>query len=156
MIRHLTTLVLVLFLAVPAAQAQQVAAAQQKMAALQAEVAQGKQAYISRVLALDPAEQAAFWPIYDKTQEELADLAERRRANAAAVTYGLRTAIDEDDAEDLADEAVAIELDQAKLMERTYRALSRSVSPRTALAYIQAETRLVTLLRYEITGSQLP
>ncbi len=156
MIRYLIPVVLALFLAAPAAHAQQVAVAQQKMAALQAEVAQGKQAYISRVLALDPAEQAAFWPIYDSVQDELAALAERRRSNAAAITYGLRAAIDKKDAEDLADEAVEIEIEQAKLMERTYRALSRGVSPRTALAYIQAETRLVLLLRYEIAGSQLP
>lgn len=156
MSRSILTLALALSLAVPAAFAQQAGNAAQKMAALQAEVAQGKQAYISRELAMDPAEQAAFWPVYDKVQEELAQLAERRRANAAAISYGTRSEIDEDDAEDLADEAVAIEVDQAKLMERTYRTLSRTIAPRKALAYVQAEARLATLQRYEIAGSQLP
>ncbi|KFN41511.1 hypothetical protein [Arenimonas metalli] len=156
MSRSILTLALALSLAVPAAFAQSSGNGAQKMAALQAEVAQGKQAYISRQLAMDPAEQAAFWPVYDKVQEDLADLAERRRANAAAVTAGLRTELDEDDAEELADEAVAIEVDQAKLMERTYRTLSRVVAPRKALAYVQAESRLATLQRYEIAGSQLP
>lgn len=156
MSRSILTLALALSLAVPAAFAQQAGNAAQKMAALQAEVAQGKQAYISRELAMDPAEQAAFWPVYDRVQEELAQLAERRRANAAAISYGTRSEIDEDDAEDLADEAVAIEVDQAKLMERTYRTLSRAIAPRKALAYVQAEARLATLQRYEIAGSQLP
>jgi hypothetical protein len=154
--RSIPALVLALSLFAPAAFAQQGANAAQKMVALQAEVAQGKQAYISRQLAMDPAEQAAFWPVYDKVQEELAELAERRRANAAAVAYGLRTDLDEDDAEDLADEAVSIEVDQARLMERTYRALSRTIAPKKALAYVQAEARLATLQRYEIAGSQLP
>jgi hypothetical protein len=155
MIRFVYALVLALSFLAPAAFAQATPAAQ-KMAALQVEVAQGKQAYISRELALDPAEQAAFWPVYDRVQEDLAALAERRRANAAAVSYGLRSAIDEDDAEDLADEAVAIEVDQARLLERTYRTLSRSIPPQKALAYVQAEARLAALLRYEIAGSQLP
>lgn len=149
-------LALALALAAPAAFAQSSGNAAQKMAALQAEVAQGKQAYISRQLAMDPAEQAAFWPVYDRVQQELEDLAERRRANAAAVTFGLRAELDEDDAEELADEAVAIEVDQAKLMERTYRTLSRLVAPKKALAYVQAEARLAALQRYEIAGAQLP
>lgn len=156
MIRSILTLVLALSLGAPAAFAQQAGSGAQKMAALQAEVAQGKQAYMSRQLAMDPAEQAAFWPVYDKVQEELAALAERRRANAVAVAIGLRSALDEKDAEDLAEEAVSIEVDQAKLMERTFRALSRTIAPQKALAYVQAEARLATLQAHEIAGSQLP
>jgi len=156
MSRSIPTLVLFLALVAPAAFAQQGASAPQKMAALQAEVAQGKQAYVSRQLALDPAEQAAFWPVYDSVQEDLAKLAERRRRNAAAYVASTRTELDKKDAENLADEAVAIEMDQAKLLERTYRNLSRSLPPHKAMDYVQLEARLATLLRYEITATTLP
>lgn len=154
MFRTLPTLALLAALAAPAALAQDAGAAQ-RMAALQAEVAQGKQAYMSRLLALDPAEQAAFWPVYDKLQEDLAQLAERRRRNAVATAAGLRSELGKGNAEDLAKEAVAIEVDQARLMERTYRTLSRLLPPAKALAYVDAETRLTVLLRYDVAGSQL-
>jgi hypothetical protein len=152
MIRFAPTLVLALALAAPAVSAQAVDA-QQKMAAFQAEVAQGKQAYVSRQLSLDSAEQAAFWPVYDKMQEALAELAERRRANAAAYAAALGGAADAGTAEDVAEEAVAIEMDQAELFERAYKDLSRDLGAREAMAYVQIEARLATLLRYEVAAS---
>lgn len=155
MIRFLSVLVLGLALLAPAASAQAVDA-HQKMAAFKAEVAQGKQAYVSRQLALDSAEQAAFWPVYDKMQEALAELAQRRRDNAAAyaaLVGDAADADDADDAEDIAEEAVAIEMDQAELFERAFKDLSRDLGPRQALAYVQVEARLATLLRYEVAAS---
>lgn len=152
MIRFLSVLVLGLALLAPAASAQAVDA-HQKMAAFKAEVAQGKQAYVSRQLALDSAEQAAFWPVYDKMQEALAELAQRRRDNAAAYAALVGDAADADDAEDVAEEAVAIEMDQAELFERAFKDLSRDLGPRQALAYVQVEARLATLLRYEVAAS---
>ncbi|HEU0154068.1 MAG TPA: hypothetical protein VFQ84_12065 [Arenimonas sp.] len=152
MIRFLSVLMLGLALLAPAASAQAVDA-HQKMAAFKAEVAQGKQAYVSRQLALDSAEQAAFWPVYDKMQEALAELAQRRRDNAAAYAALVGDAADADDAEDIAEEAVAIEMDQAELFERAFKDLSRDLGPRQALAYVQVEARLATLLRYEVAAS---
>lgn len=152
MIRTLTALVLGLAVCAPAASAQALDA-HQKMTALQAEVAQGKQAYVSRQLALDSAEQAAFWPVYDKVQEALAELAERRRANARAYVAAVAGNADEDAAEDVAEEAVAIDMEQAELFERTFKDLSRDLGARQALAYVQVEARLAAALRYEVAAS---
>ncbi|GAB2495461.1 hypothetical protein [Arenimonas alkanexedens] len=153
MFRCLSALLLALCLTAPAAFAQQLSEADQKMAALRAEVAQGKQAYVSRQLTLNSAEQAAFWPVYDEVQEGLASLAERRRANAAAYVSVVVGAADEDDAEDVTAEALAIERDQAKLFERAYKDLSKGLSSKQSMAYLQLEARLVTLLRYELAAS---
>jgi Spy/CpxP family protein refolding chaperone len=155
MIRSASTLMLALALAAPAVSAQAVDA-REKMAAFQAEVTQGKQAYVSRQLSLDSAEQAAFWPVYDKMQEALAELAERRRENAAAYVAAVGNAADEGAAEDVAEEAVAIEIEQAELLERAYKDLSRDLGAREAMAYVQIEARLATLLRYEVAAASLP
>lgn len=126
---------------------------QARMAELRAALAPGKQVFIARQMALTPAEEAEFWPIYDDHQKGLAELAERRRENVAAVARAVTGTVDEDDAEDLAQDAVSIEADTARLLERTQGRITRAIAPAKALKYLALELKLAALVRYEAAAS---
>lgn len=120
-----------------------------RMTELRAALAPGKQVFIARQMALDPAEEAEFWPIYDDHQRGLAELAERRRENNAGLAHAAAGAVDEDDADDLVEEVVSIEADEARLFERTQGRMSRAIAPAKALKYLALELKLAALARYE-------
>lgn len=148
MFRTLTALALTLALAAPAlAQTAEPAA---HMAELKSLLAPGKQVFISRQMALTPAEEAEFWPVYDAHQSELADLVQRRRE--AAASYTRVASLDEDEAGDLAEELAEIDLDEARLNEETYSRLSKLLPAAKALKYLQLERQVSTLLRYELAA----
>lgn len=124
-----------------------------QMTELRAALAPGKQVFIARQMALTPAEEADFWPIYDEHQKGLAELATRRRENIAALARAAGGAVDEDEAEDLANEALAIEADQAQLLERTQGRMNRALPPSKALKYLALELKLAALVRYEAAAA---
>ncbi|MBW8369153.1 MAG: hypothetical protein K0M70_15010 [Arenimonas sp.] len=121
---------------------------QARMNELRAALAPGKQIFIARQMNMTPAEEAGFWPIYDEHQAGLAELATRRRENFAALAAAT-DAMDEDDAEDLASDALAIAADEARLFDRTHGRMSRAVSQAKALKYLGLELKLAALARYE-------
>lgn len=125
---------------------------QARMSELRAALAPGKQVFIARQMSLSPAEEAEFWPIYDEHQKGLAELADRRRNNIAGLVRASGSAVDDDDAEDLAREAVSIELDEARLFERTEGRLRRAIAPAKALKYLGLELKLAALARYEASA----
>ncbi len=125
---------------------------QANMSALRAALAPGKQVFIARQMALSTAEEAGFWPIYDEQQSGLAELAARRRANIAGLAAAT-DATDEDDADDLAKEALAIEADEARLLERTHARMARAIGQAKALKYLRMELKLAALARYEAAAA---
>ncbi|TNJ35312.1 hypothetical protein [Arenimonas terrae] len=149
MFRTLSALALAVLLAAPVlAQTADPAA---HMAGLQAQLAPGKQVFTARQMALTPAEEADFWPVYDAHQSELAGLVQRRREAAAA--YARLSTLDEDEIADLAEELAEIDLDEARLNEETYSRLSRLLPAAKALKYLQLERQVSTLLRYELAAT---
>lgn len=150
MSRILTALALAALLASPAL-AQTAADPAAHMAGLKAQLAPGKQVFVSRQMGLTPAEEADFWPVYDAHQNELASLVQRRREAAAA--YGRLASLDEDAIADLAEELAEIDLEEARLNEATYSRLSRLLPAAKALKYLQLERQLSTLLRYELAAT---
>ncbi|PZO08438.1 MAG: hypothetical protein DCF27_08195 [Lysobacteraceae bacterium] len=121
---------------------------QARMNELRAALAPGKQIFIARQMNLNPAQEAGFWPVYDELQAGLAELAARRRENFAALAAATES-MDEDDADDLADDALAITAEEARLFERTHGRMSRAIPPAKALKYLGLELKLAALARYE-------
>lgn len=150
MFRTLSALALAVLLASPAL-AQTAADPAAHMAGLKAQLAPGKQVFVSRQMGLTPAEEADFWPVYDAHQSELAGLVQRRRE--AAAEYGRLASLDEDAIADLAEELAEIDLEEARLNESTYSRLSRLLPAAKALKYLQLERQLSTLLRYELAAT---
>jgi len=155
MIRTIPALVLsLLLLATPALA--QVAGSEARMDELRAQLAPGKQSFISRQMALNPAEEASFWPVYDEHQRALESLQQRQRDNAVAYANAVASGeLDESLARELARELVSIASEEARLVDRTYSRLRRSLSEAQALQYLQLEARLAALQRYEL-ASLLP
>ena len=152
MFRLMIALTLSLGLAGPALAQSGNDGGQARMNELRAALAPGKQTFIARQMTLTPAEEAGFWPIYDTHQTGLAELAARRRANVAALD-AVTDATDEDDADDLAGEALSIEADEARLFERTHSRMSRAIPTAKALKYLAIELKLAALARYEAAAA---
>jgi hypothetical protein len=125
---------------------------QARMNELRAALAPGKQIFIARQMNLNPAEEAGFWPVYDELQAGLAELAARRRDNFAALAAATES-MDEDDADDLADDALKITADEARLFERMQGRMSRAIPPAKALTYLRLELKLAALARYEAAAT---
>lgn len=153
MLRPMLLLVLFLGFSGPALAQSGGESAQARMAALRTALAPGKQVFISRQMALNPAEEAAFWPIYDEHQKTLAQLAARRRQNVAGLARAASSAVDEDEADDLGSEALAIEADEARQLERTHDRMRRAIAPARALKYLGLEMKLSALDRYEAAAA---
>lgn len=125
---------------------------QASMNELRAALAPGKQVFVARQMNLSPAEEAGFWPIYDEHQTGLAELAARRRENFAALAAATET-MDEDDADDLASDALSIAADEARLFDRTHGRMTRAIPPAKALKYLRLELKLAALARYEAAAT---
>ena len=122
-----------------------------KMQALQAAVAPGKQIFMARQLQLTPEEAAAFWPAYDTFQAGLADLESKRQALFARRAERIAANdFDEGDREDFAEELLALEADEADLLESTLARLGRArLTMEKAVRYIELEKDLRALRHFE-------
>ncbi len=147
--RILGALALALALAAAPAAAQDPAPS---LAALKAELGQGKQIVVARQMALDSEQEAGFWPAYDEHQSELLELNRRHRENTAAYARAA-AGLDEDAANELADEALEIAREQAQLTERTYSRLRRNIGPAKALQYLQLEAKFAAIANYDVAAT---
>jgi hypothetical protein len=120
------------------------------MRALQGQLGAGKRAFIEEQLVLAPTEAAKFWPVYDAHQAGLAALNKRRLDNilAYARDWNAET-LDDNAASTLAKEALDIEKDEAALMEHTYRKLKHAVPAIKAVRYLQIESKVRAIVRFE-------
>lgn len=123
----------------------------QRVNALKAAIAPGKQIFMARQLQLSNEQDAAFWPAYDMHQAGLADLADRRaRLLSRFEERKAAGQVDDGDIEDLAEEMLALEADEADLLESTFARLSRAGLPvEKAVRYIALEKDLRALRHFE-------
>ncbi len=124
-----------------------------ELKALAADVGPAKRAFVGEQLALTEAEAEAFWPAYDAHQAGLAKLNERRLQNILAYAdVWNATATDEEALGKLAAEALAIEKDEAELMADTFGKLKRGVPMVKAVRYLQLESKLRAIIKYELAA----
>lgn len=120
------------------------------MRALQEQVGEGKRAFVEEQLALTPEQAMKFWPVYDAHQAGLASLNKRRLGNILAYARDWNTdTLDDAAADKLAREALDIEKDEATLMENSYRKLKHAVPALKAVRYLQVESKVRAIVRFE-------
>lgn len=107
-----------------------------------------KHAFIEQQLGLSPQEAARFWPVYEQHQVGLNELTRRRIENILSYARAWNAgSVDDETANRLAREAIAIEEDEAALLKRSFVHASRAVSPAQAARYVQIEAKARSLIR---------
>lgn len=116
----------------------------------QVQAGAGKRAFVEGQLGLTPDEAEAFWPVFDAHQQALAELNRRRVVNILAYARAWESGgIDRKSGDELASEAIAIEEDEAAALKRTYRKLKRALPADKAIRYLQVESKLRAIIRFE-------
>lgn len=112
-----------------------------------------KKLLIATNMALTEQEDAAFWPVYEAYQKDLAALNDRIRnmIKSYANAYNQGTVAD-DTAKKLLDEALAIEASELE-MKRSYVAKFGKVLPAAKVArYYQIENKIRAAVKYDLAG----
>lgn len=144
----LTVLALAVAVAVPASAQDSTAST---MEIMREKVKADKKLLVAQNMGLTETEAKAFWPIYDSYQKDLAVINDRlmKTISAYAEAYN-QGAVPDATAKKLMDEALSIEEAEVKL-KRTYQAKLSPVLPAAKVArYLQIETKIRSLLRYEL------
>lgn len=127
-----------------------------KMHALETEIGPEKRAFIEEQLELTPQEDAKFWPIYDAYQEALRGFNQRRLDSILKYARAYNAdALDDATATAIAEEALDLEIDEAKQMEHTFHKLKKVVPAVEAVRYLQIESKLRAVVRFE-QAAQVP
>jgi hypothetical protein len=114
----------------------------------QAQEAPQKRAFIEQQLALSPQDAARFWPVYEQHQAALNELTHRRIENILSYARAWNAgSVDDETANRIAREAIAIEEDEAALLKKSYVHASRAVSPAQAARYVQIEAKARAVIR---------
>jgi len=126
------------------------------MDALRAAVRADKKAFVASTLKLTPAEAKRFWPIYDNYQR-VADAANRRRSVAVQAIIALNKPITDLYARNLANDLIAADEEEVRarrsLSNRLMRGVpTRVLPPRKAARYLQLESKIQSLLAYDIAA----
>ena len=119
------------------------------MALLRDKLRADKKLIVAEAMNLTEKEAAAFWPVYDSYQKDLAGLNERtmKLIKEYATNYGQMT---DPAAKGIVDSFLAIEKDRIQLMQ-TYAPKLRKVLPEVKVArYYQIENKIRAVVNYEL------
>jgi hypothetical protein len=142
-------------LALPAYAADEDAAdgATSRMEIIRAKIHADKKLLVSNNMPLSAAEEKAFWPIYDAYQKDLHKINERlvKVINDYALAYN-KGAVLNDTAKQLLDEAIAIELAEAKLKQSYAPRLGKVLPAAKVARYLQIENKIRAIIRYDLAA----
>jgi Spy/CpxP family protein refolding chaperone len=119
-----------------------------KVAALREKLRSDKRALVAANMKLTDVQANKFWPIYDDFQREWRALQERRAR--MVLEYVTTREMTELHARKLAEEALAIERDEARLHEKYFKRLVKAVPATVAARYMQIESKIEALYRYDL------
>ncbi len=160
MIRHVTTGLLLLTVAVTAA-AQVPGGSEADTRSLnlstyaellRSDVRAQKVAIITEVMGFTDAEDKAFWPIYRDYDLEMSKLGDERVALIAEYAAAYAKITDEI-ADKLATRALDLEARRQAAKARCYERVKAALSPRTALRFLQVEHQLLQLIDLQISAT---
>jgi hypothetical protein len=113
-----------------------------------------KKLLVAENMTLTDAEAKAFWPVYDAYQQDLYQINLRmaKVINDYALAYNKGAVLD-DTARKLMDEAIAIELAEAKLKQSYLPKLVKVMPAAKAARYLQIENKIRALIRYQLADA---
>jgi Spy/CpxP family protein refolding chaperone len=124
------------------------------MEILRQKVKADKKLLVAQNLNLTDEEAAAFWPVYDAYQIDLHEINQRMAAaiNAYADAYNAGP-VSNDAAKKLLDEALAIDEAELQMKKAAVPKVLAALPAMKAARYIQIESKIRALLRYELAAS---
>jgi hypothetical protein len=110
-----------------------------------------KKAVVAANMKLSDAEAAAFWPIYEEYQKDLASVNERlgKLILSYAKSYSDNTLTDEAASKFVA-EALAIDRDEAAMRTKYADKLAKVLPGRQVMRYMQIESKIRAAVRYQM------
>ena len=147
-------LILAATLAQPALSAEETKPSASDMEILRDKVRADKKFIVSDNMELTEEEAKGFWPIYQAYQEDLHKINERmaKVINEYAVAYNKGALLDKT-ARQLIDEAIEIEMDEAKLRKSYVPKLSKVLPGAKVARYLQIENKIRAIIRYELASA---
>jgi hypothetical protein len=111
-----------------------------------------KKALVAVNLALSDEEARAFWPVYDRYQEQLGAVQERllRVIEDYVKNFG---SMSDEKALKLVDEYLTEEQDRAKLRRSFLEPISKVLPGRKVMRFYQIENKIDAVLRYELAAT---
>jgi hypothetical protein len=111
-----------------------------------------KKALVDVNLALSDEEARAFWPVYDRYQQDLQAVQERllRVIEEYSANFGKMT---DEKARELVDEYLAVEQDRAEVRRAYLEPISKALPGRKVMRFYQIENKVDAVLRYELAAT---
>lgn len=138
--------------AVPAAWAQGSAADVTDMQVLRNAVQADKKAYVAKVLALTPAEEKKFWPVFDAYQGALA-AANRKRNLAIEGLVARDKPLSDPYAKNLMRDLLDADEAEVRARRTMQGKLMRALPPKKAARYLHLEAKVRAVQDYDIAGA---
>ena len=113
-----------------------------------------KKAMVAEFLALGEEEAAKFWPIYERYEQERADLGARRIKNIEAYAEKYES-MDDVTADALVKESLAVQKKELSLRDKYYGIVKKSISTLTAARFYQIEDAIYAGVLNEL-NNQVP
>jgi hypothetical protein len=111
-----------------------------------------KKALVDVNLQLTDEEARSFWPVYDRYQEQLAQVQERLLRVIEDYKAAFNTMTDEK-AMELVDDYLAVEKDRAEIRRTFLEPISEALPGRKVMRFYQIENKIEAVLRYEIAAA---
>ena len=145
---------LVATVALPAFSAEGTAATPSDMEILREKLYADKRLIVAENMELTEKEAKGFWPVYDAYQEDLHKINERmaKLINEYALAYNKGVILDKT-ARKLAEEAINVDLEDAKLKKSYMPKLSKVLPGVKVARYIQIENKIRAIVRYELAAA---
>jgi len=129
----------------------QATSAQTNMQIMLDKIKADKKAVVAANMKLSDAEAAAFWPIYEEYQKDLAAVNERlgKLVTGYAKSYNDNTLTDEA-ASKLVAEALAIDRDETAMRTKYADKLAKVLPGKQVMRYMQIESKIRAAVRYQL------
>lgn len=113
-----------------------------------------KKQLVTDLMQLDATETIAFWPIYDKYEAARKELGKNRIKNIEnyAMSYSSMT---DPKATELINAALSNQSAFVKLLQKTFKEMSKAITPIRAAQFVQFESYLETSIR-KVIADEIP
>jgi hypothetical protein len=147
-------LLLAAMLALPVLSAEDTSPTASDMEILRDKIYADKKLLVAENMELTEDEAKKFWPIYEAYQEDLHKINERmaKVINEYALAYNKGAILDKT-AKQLIDQAIDVELDEAKLRKSYVPKLSKALPGVKVARYLQLENKVRAIVRYELASA---